>query len=270
MPQRSVYKLIPVLIASSALLLAGCGDQRTAASSTSQAEKPSLQKPARADTIARVGDEVITYDQLDTMLNSSVMVGASIPQPGTVERSTLMRGLLDKVIDAHLLYLDARRKGTDRLTSYTEDVYRFEDAIIATLYKSEVLIGEPHISEGEVLDYYNNRGSKEAGLTDDIKLTIESMLRRQKLDALTASMRERLRRDVDVVIDDRILSPSYDELRSDADVVARYDSHRVIWSQVKELMQDDSPRADRSAFYLPSHEERRRRLNGMFPTFWRK
>jgi len=256
MQQQTVFKLITTLFLSSVLVLAGCGDDK----SKQQTSEVSPEKAAEPGVIARVGDETITFSQLNTMLNSSAMVGLSIPALGTPERNQVMITLLDKVISANLIYLDAKKKGIDRLASYTEDVDRFEDAIIAALYKSKVMIGDTQVGEAEVLHYYNTQSSKETELTDDVKLAIESMIRKKKLDELKATLRERLRENVDVVINENVLSADYDDKRSDADVVASFDSRSISWGQVKELMRGADQRASLAAFYIDNDEERRTRL----------
>ena len=256
MQQQTVIKITTTLFISIALLLAGCSDDKP----KEQSSKVVTEKAAESDVIARVGDETITFSQLNTMLNSSAMVGLSIPALGTPDRNQVMITLLDKVISANLIYLDAKQKNTDRLTSYTEDADRFEDAILASLYKTKVMIGDTQVSETEVLHYYNTQTSKEAELTDDARLAIESMIRKKKLDELKATLRERLRENVDVVINDNVLNAEFDDRRSDADVVASYDSHRISWSQVKELMQGADQRAERASFYIDNDEERRKRL----------
>ena len=134
------------------------------------------------DAIARVGDQVITFSQLNTMLNSSAMVGLSIPALGTPKRNQTIITLLDKVISANLLYLDALDKGTDRKPPYTTDMAKFEDAVLATMYKSNVLIGEIPVSEQEVQDFYASSISPETEFNDDTKLAIEATLRNQKLE----------------------------------------------------------------------------------------
>jgi len=183
------------------------------------------------------------------MLNSSAMLGLSIPALGTTERNQMMLAMLEKAISANLIYLDAMDKGTNRLTSYMEDVHRFEDAIIASLYKSKMMIGDTQVGETEVLHYYNTQTSKEAELTDDTRIAIEAMLRKQKLDEFEATFHDRLREKVEVVINENVLSPDYDEIRSEADVVASYDNHRISWSQVKDMMQSANRNTSQTSFY---------------------
>lgn len=256
MQQHTVFKLITPLFLCFTLLAAGCSDEK----SKQQTSEVSTEKAAEPDVIARVGDEVITFSQLNTMLNSSAMVGLSIPALGSPDRRQVMITLLDKVISANLIYLDAKAKGTDRLTSYTEDIDRFEDAILASLYKNKVLIGHIEVGEIDVLHYYNTQTNKESELTDDVKLAIVSVIRKQKLEQLKATQRERLRENVEVVINEKVLDPDYDAKRSDADVVASYDTHRISWSQVKDFMKGADQRAERASFYVDNDEERLKRL----------
>ena len=92
-----------LLIAFSTLLL-------TAA----RAESPQVPEGQPADSVARVGDQTITYSQLNTQLNSSPVVGLSVPVLGSAERNTVMLTLLDKAISVNLLYLDATERGTGK------------------------------------------------------------------------------------------------------------------------------------------------------------
>jgi len=257
MQQPRVQKLITVVFLFFTLSLTACSDEKPE-------DKPAEVAEAKAaeavDTVARVGDEAITFGELNSMLNSSAMLGLSIPALGRPERNQMMLTLLEKAINANLVYLDAKKKGVDRLNAYVEDVNSFEDAIIASLYKTRIMLGETRVSEIEVLHYYNTRTSQEAELTDDTKLALEAMIRKKKMDEFEATLRDRLRENVEVVINEQVLSSDYDERRSDADVVATYDSHRITWSQVKELMQNANRNASGTNFYISNNEERITRL----------
>ena len=257
MQQLRVQKLITVVFLLFALLLAACGDEKqnnkSAVVATDLGAEP-------VDMIARVGDEAITFGQVNSMLNSSAMLGLQIPALGTPERNQMMMALLEKAISANLIYLDAKHKGVDRLNAYLEDVSSFEDAIIASLYKNKIMIGETQVSETEVLHYYNTRTSKEAELTDDYKLAIEAMIRKSKMDEFEATLRDRIRENVEVTINEKVLSPDYDDWRSDADVVASYDNHRITWSQVKGIMQNANMNVSLDTFYISDDEERIARL----------
>lgn len=218
-----------------------------------------------ANIIARVNDETITYNELSTMLNSSAMVGLSVPALGTKERSHVMITLLDKVISANLLYLDAKQKGTDKLQMYTGDINRFENAILASLYKSNVMIGEIPVSEQEVENYFTSTLKSDVEFTDDVKLAIESMVRKQKLKDMKSSMRERLRADVDININEEILDPANDDERLDNETIASMSDGlnkiTVVWSDIKAMMTGADKRATNAAFYLDNEEERLKRLD---------
>jgi hypothetical protein len=86
------------------------------------------------------------------------------------------------------------------------------------------------------------------------------MIRKSKMDEFEATLRDRLRENVEVKINEQVLSSDYDERRSDADVVATYDSHRITWSQVKDLMQNANRNASQANFYISNNEERITRL----------
>jgi parvulin-like peptidyl-prolyl isomerase len=86
------------------------------------------------------------------------------------------------------------------------------------------------------------------------------MIRKKKMDEFEATLHDRLREDVEVVINENILSPDYDEIRSDADVIASYDNHRISWSQVKDMMQNANRNTSQASLYTGNYEERITRL----------
>jgi len=223
------------------------------------------------DVIARVGSEVITFSQINTMLNSSAMVGLSVPALGTQRRNKVMITLLDKAISANLLYLDARRKGADKLPMYVKDIRQFEDAVLAALYQSRELIGDIPVSEEEVSDYYKKTISPNVAFTDDVKFAIESKLRDQKFRASKSTLRKRIRQGVTVDINEKVMSSEYDKEHNNSEIVASYegeglDRGTVIWSDVKALMQGADKRASNSAFFVDNDEERMDRLNRVIDT----
>ncbi|RKZ69884.1 MAG: hypothetical protein DRQ44_02260 [Gammaproteobacteria bacterium] len=256
----SIFKLISTLFIalSFAGLFTGCSNDESA----QQSSEAPVQQVTEADgVIARVGDEVITFNELRTMLNSSAMVGLSIPALGTPRRNKVMITLLDKVISANLLYLDAKKKGTDRQTLYISDMKKFEDAVLVTMYKSNVLIGDIPVSEEEVIAFYNSSISPESELNDDSKLAIEAMIRKKRFTELRDSMRERLRAGTEIKIHEDVLSTDADIGRSDGDVVATFADRRITWSDVQVQMRGADYRASLAEFYLDNDEERLLRLN---------
>ena len=251
--------LAPLIVGLS--LLGGCSDTSGEAAANTAPSTPQITNPRQPeDRIATVGDEVITYSQLSTMLNSSPMVGLSIPALGTPERNQVIITLLDKAISANLLYLDARKKGIDRKTPYTSDLSKLEDAVLATLYKSNVLIGDIPVSEEEIEAFYESSISPDTELNDDVKLAIEASIRKQKLNERKATLREHLREGVEITINKEVLSSDNDSERSDADIVASVGDRQISWGEVKTLMQGADHRATLAAFYIDSEEERMQRL----------
>ena len=253
----SFTRLFPIVLG---LLLGGCSDQTSVAASGSAASVVQVEATQPADTIARVGDEVITFSQLNTMLNSSAMVGLSIPALGTPERNQTIITLLDKVISANLLYLDARDKGTDRQEPYVTDLRKYEEAILASMYKTNVLIGDLPVSEEEVQAFYASSISPETELTGDVKLAIEASLRNKKLEQRNATLRERLREGTEITIDAGVANPDKDSERSATDVVATIGERQISWGEVEPLMRGADYRATLAPFYIDNEDERMKRL----------
>jgi len=247
--------LTPIIFGLS--LLGACSDN----SSEAVTSAPQAVTAEQAeDTIARVGDEVITFSQLNTMLNSSAMVGLSIPALGTPKRSKVMITLLDKVISANLLYLDALDQGVDRQAPYTTDMTKFEDAVLATMYKNNVLIGDLAVSEQDVQDFYKSSINPETEFNDDTKLAIEAKLRKQKLDERKANLRERLHEGVEITIDTSVADPANDSGRSATDIIATVGDQKISWGDLETVMRGADYRASLAEFYVDNDEERMNRL----------
>lgn len=245
-----ISKFVSFLLIS--VLLVSCGNDEPANASSKQVNAEGV--------VAKVGDELITFNELNTMLNSSAMVGLSIPALGSPERSQVIITLLDKMISANLLYLDAKKKDSDRLTQYVADMKKFEDAVLVTMYRSNVMIGDIPVSAEEVAEYYKANISQETELTDDVKMAIEAKIRKQRFTELKASIRGRLRADSDVKIYEDVVSVSADGERSDADAVASIGDKRITWSDVKVEMRGADHHATLAEFYVDNDEERMQKL----------
>jgi len=233
----------------------------TGDSASVQAARQSDVAAEPGDVIARVGDEDITFSELNTTLNSSAMVGLSIPALGTPERSKVMITMLDKAISANLIYLDAKEKGTDRGQEYLTDIKKFEDAVLIGMYRSRVLIGEVPVSEEEVSEFYKKNISPTNELNDDLKLAIEAKIRKGKYNKLQDSLRDRLRADTKVSINETVLSTSYDLERKPTDALATIGDRDITWSDVEVEMRGADFRTSLNEFYIDNHEERLKRLN---------
>jgi len=187
--------------------------------------------------IARVGDQPITLNQIDIMLNSSAMIGMTIPPPGNPERNRFRLALLDKIISANLLYLDALDKGVDQNPVYQHDLGRYAESTLVTMYRQKVLIGDLPVSDEEIMTYYDRHiNTRETPFTKDVGTAIEASLRNRKYQARLADLRERLREGIQVVIDEAQLDPAQDMSRDDAAVVARVGQSAITWSEFRPVL----------------------------------
>ena len=85
--------------------------------------------------------------------------------------------MLDKLISANLLYLDALQQGVDQDPDYQQAVQQFRDSILANLYRSRYLVGEIEVTDQEIDDFYQNNIVAGTELTDEHRLGIvEDML----------------------------------------------------------------------------------------------
>jgi peptidyl-prolyl cis-trans isomerase C len=184
------------------------------------------------DVIARVGDQIITMSQLDIMLNSSGVIGMSIPAPGTPERNRARIVLLDRAVSANLIYLDALAKGIAENPVYRHDVEEFCNRTLAHLYENRYLVGDVEVSDAEVQEFFNNNIEPGTELTSDVKLAIAARIRKARFQARKADMRQRLREGIEVTVREEALDPDDDAKRKGETVVATVDGSDVTWSEV--------------------------------------
>jgi parvulin-like peptidyl-prolyl isomerase len=202
---------------------------------------PNLAEATKAsrttdDIIARVGDQPITWGEVNTMLNSSAVVGVSIPAVGTPERDRALILLLDKFISANLIYLDAIKQGVDKDPIYRRDVERFENAMLAGLYRRHAMVGNIQVSDQEVDDYYKKNAPAGAQLTADGRLGIKVKIRRQKMNARLAGAGKHIRDGIQVVVHEKDIASGGDDKRPDATVVAEIDGKPITWGEVKDRL----------------------------------
>ena len=165
LPALSIALLLGTITAQAKAVAAGEAPA-DALQSAPQAAVATPPQGAPRDTIARVGDQYITFSYISTMLNSSAIVGLSVPTFGTPERDQVRLTLLDKMISANLLYLDALKQGVDKTPGYREDMQRFSDAVLASVYKNNYVAGEIQVTDQEIQDYFENHIA--AGLQADL------------------------------------------------------------------------------------------------------
>lgn len=228
--------LFPVLASCSILLLSIPGAPQakaeTGASAGTSAASQSLQTPG--DVIARVGDQEITFGEINTALNSSAIVGVSVPALGTPERDTVRLTLLDRLVSANLLYLDARKQGLDQDSAYRRQVERFDDSVLAGLYWQRILVGENPVNDEEIRAYHEKNFIAGTGLTPDLRAGIASKLRREKVRKQMVEARTQVREGVEVVVNDENLGTSGDNDRLDDVSLAEIDGEPLAWGAVKD------------------------------------
>jgi peptidyl-prolyl cis-trans isomerase C len=194
------------------------------------------QEPPGGDVIARVGDQDITFNQINTMLNSSAVVGVSLPALGTPERDTARITVLDKVISANLLYLDALAQGLDRDPGYLRQVERFSSGTLASAYRQRDMVGEVAVSDAEIQQWYEANILPENELTDALRTQIEATLRKEKLQARLAQQRKQLRAGIDVTLYQGNLDRAGDEGRADDVVLAEFDGEVITWGELGQVL----------------------------------
>jgi len=225
------------LLASSFPLLAIPVAYPQPAAGHEAAAKPAMAaKGSRpgSEVIARVGDQPITWGEVNVMLNSSPVVGVSIPAVGTPQREKAIILLLDKFISANLLYLDALKQGLDKDPVYQRDIDGFQIAMLAGLYRRREMIGDVQVSKQEVQDAFNKSKKEGAELTPDVRHALESVIRRQKIKQRLTDARKHLRDGVKVVVYEKNIAMADDAKRPDSAVVAEINGKPVTWGEVKQ------------------------------------
>jgi parvulin-like peptidyl-prolyl isomerase len=222
--------------------------------------------PSASEVIAKVGAEEITYGELSTMMNSSAVVGVPVPALGSADRQRVSIVVLDKIISANLLFLDAVKQGLDRDPAYQEGVRQFNDGILAALYRRKVLLPQIEPSEDEVQAAFKEAAPAGAELTDDARLKISSALRRNKMAEMKDSERQRIRDGVPVSIEPGALDLAGDAARAVTAPVATVAGETMTWGEVKSALQAASKRSVASGGLLDPRKERQDTLDTLVDT----
>jgi len=190
-----------------------------------------MATPPTGDVIARVGDQEITFSEISVMLNSAAVVGLSIPALGTPERDTVRITLLDKFIDANLIYLDALRKGVDKEPQYQRDLGRLTRGMLAERYLLK-LLGDVSVSDAEIDAYFKQSVAPGTEFTPEARMQIEAVLRKEKLEARRAAQRDQLREGIEVTIYQKNYQPEGDDGRAGDVIVAEAGEETITWGEM--------------------------------------
>ncbi len=190
------------------------------------------------DTIAKVGDQTITFSNIEIMINSSDLMGMGIPPPGTPERNQVRLIILDKVISADLLYLDALKNGMENNPVYQHDVESFSKSILASMYKEKQGIGNIPVSDKEVRSYFKKNMAPGTPFTPQVRMGIESKIRKERFVSKKDDLRKGLRKGIEIVVDSPKLNPDEDASRASGEVVARVDQEKITWGELRRELAD--------------------------------
>ena len=195
-----------------------------------------LAKPK--DVIAKVGDQVITFSEIEIMINSSDLVGMGIPPPGSAARNEARLILLDKMISANLLYLDALKQGMQNNPVYQYDVERFSRVTLAAVYRDKHGVGDITVTDNEVRNYYKKNIAAGTPFTPEIRMGIEATIRKERFMTKRAALQKELRKGVEIVVDKTKLNPDGDAARASSEVVARINQESITWGELRSGLTD--------------------------------
>ena len=229
------FRLIISWLAISSLLLACSQEPQTSSAPAAKQAASDASQPS-SDIVARVGDQAIHFSDLNTMLNSSAVVGLSIPALGTPERDTVRITLLDKVVSANLVYLDALRKGADKDPEYQRAMQRFNTAMLADAYVRDYMKRNAVVTEAELNAYYQESVKPGTEMTDELRTVLKASLKKRKVEEQQAALKEDLRNDAEIKVFASNLYPEGDAERDDNVTIATYNDQTITWGEVKDRM----------------------------------
>ena len=231
---RSARFLIQCCAISS--LLFACSQEPQAETKSAVSTSSTAADKLADDVIARVGEQAIRFSELNTMLNSSAVVGLSIPALGTPERDAVRITLLDKVVSANLVYLDAIRKDVDKDPEYLRAMQRFSTAMLADTYVRSYMEQNTAISEAEMQSYIDEVVKPGTEITDELRTVLKASLQKKKIEEQRAELREQLRSGADIKVFATNIYPEGDDERKEDVPVASYGGQNITWGEVSERM----------------------------------
>jgi len=228
-------KLLPKLIVTfSVLALLGTGVCAVAPKTAAAATTETAAANELNDVVARVEDQTITFSEINTMLNSSAVVGLSIPALGTPERDKVRILLLDRIVSANLIYLDALKQGVDKDPVYQHELKRFSDSLLAGSYRRQHMVGDISVSDEEVREFHETRVMPGTKMNEELRTQIEASLRNYKLQQRNAEARKTLRDGIEVIVYEENISSLGETERPDSAIAAKVDSDVITWGEVKQ------------------------------------
>jgi parvulin-like peptidyl-prolyl isomerase len=222
------------LVAASMLL--ACSQEPEIGTSEAEQTSSAAAEQQAGDVVARVGDQAIHFSELNTMLNSSAVVGLSIPALGTPQRDTVRITLLDKVVSANLIYLDALRKGADKDPQYQQAMQRFNKTMLADAYVRDYLARNAAVTEEELQGYITDNVEPGTEITEEMRAVLKASLQKEKTEQQRQALRDELRSGSKVEVFATNLYPEGDAERKDDAPIAKYGDQTITWGEIKERM----------------------------------
>ncbi len=217
---------------SGLLLLGACDDGSSRG--VPEATPPAAVAEQRPDDmIARVGDQVITFSEITATINTAAAADSSIPAYGTPERDDFHLTLLDKLISANLIYLDALNQGLDRDPAYRGMIEVHSDAELVSLYRETALAREPTVSDAEVEAFYQRSDQPQGELTDAMRTAIMATLRKHKQQEQPDRLWAGLREGIEIAINETALDPGQDATRAASERVATIGVETLTWGDAQ-------------------------------------
>jgi peptidyl-prolyl cis-trans isomerase C len=217
-------------------LLLACSQQPETSVTSTDKESGTAAVQQSGDVVARVGDQEIRFGELNTMLNSSAVVGLSIPALGTPQRDTVRITLLDKIVSANLIYLDALRKGVDKDPEYQRAMQRFTTAMLADAYVRDYLARNAAVTDAELQAYYADNVEPGTEMTDELRTVLKAGLQKQKAEEQRKALSDELRESSKVEVFAANLYPEGDAERPDDATIAKFGDKTITWGEVKDRM----------------------------------
>jgi peptidyl-prolyl cis-trans isomerase C len=219
-----------------ASMLFACSQEPEIGTTATEQTSSAAAEQQDGDVVARVGDQAIHFSELNTMLNSSAVVGLSIPALGTPQRDTVRITLLDKVVSANLIYLDALRKGIDKDPEYQQAMQRFTSAMLADAYVRDYMARNAAVTEEELQAYYADSVQPGTEMTDDLRTVLKASLQKEKAEEQRKVLKDELRQGSKIEVFAANIYPEGDAERADVAPVAKFGDQTISWGEVKDRM----------------------------------
>lgn len=173
---------------------------------------------AAATPLARVGDRVITLEEIKKIV-------ASMPLGGGVNDLELIAEALEGAIDSELLYIEAKESGVTESEKFRRESARFRESALADAYREKIYEMKAEVSEDEITEFAKREGAA--------RRLAESVLKSKKREAAAQKEAARLFEAHNVAFSPIVAEKSVDTLE-DGDLLASADSFKIFYGDVRD------------------------------------